>query len=438
MAVRPGLGLRTRQKLSLTPEIRQGMALLSMPTLALADELRRLADENPFLLLEDPQPTGQGGTERSAFDIARDTVAEPQSLGAALRQQLAAMTLEDPVRQAAEAVTWALDERGYLDSDLTQLAEVTGLPQTVLQDGLHAVQRCDPAGVGAEDLRDCVRLQLIRLGLDEAAAGRAVGVLKDIADGHLTAAAQATGLTKADLKWVAQRLPDLSVVPAAAYAAAATPILPDLVLTFDAAGQAHLAETRAGPVVRLDGDLRQRLRNTAQDSPNLTQLARDGERLVGALRFRSKTLLRVGHAIVAHQLGFLDPTRMAEMLPLRRADIAADLSMHPSTIGRAVADKYISTPRGTFALASFFPARLGPGPQSAHAVQARLAQMIAAEGVDSVLSDETLAQRLQLEGVDIARRTVAKYRGCLGIAPSHIRKRRKALRRGDGPSGRSE
>ena len=435
MATRPGLGLRATQRQGLAPQARLGLRLLGLPTAALGEELGRLAAENPFVTLDPSAPpaTARPHGTRSSFEIATDTVAEAVDLGSHLRLQLAVLPLGAAEQRAARAITWSLDENGLLDATLAEIAEATQAEAAEVETALAAVQGCDPPGVAARDLAECLALQLERRGTDRAVARRALLALADLARGQIGVAAARTGLSGDVLRRIAADLPLLSAAPAAAFAPVAQAITPDLILTFDESGQPVVQSNGTGTEVRLDARLRRSLTEAEAVSEQLRALADEAATLVSALRFRARTLVAVGTAIVAHQLGFLDPARRAPMRPLDRQQIAERLGLHPSTVGRAVGGKYLAAPTGVFALSAFFSAQLGPDGPSAHAVQQRLAQLVAAEAPDAILSDEALAQMLQREGVDIARRTVAKYRGCLGIAPSHIRRRRKAQTRGDGP-----
>lgn len=435
MATRPGLNLRTTQRLAMTPEIRQGMALLAMPGAALAEELARQAEENPFLSLEMPT-RGAAVSGRSAFEIASDTVAEIVDLGTHLRAQLGTLDLEADVARAARAITWALDDRGYLDTSVEQVADAAEVTPEVAQTALETVQRCDPPGVAALDLRDCLRLQLIAHGIDPRAASAGIDALEDISAGKWRAAVHSGALTLESAKRIGALLPTLTSVPAAPFDTPARTLTPDLAVSFAEDGTVRLTETKGlHPTLTLDARLQGEMREATETSPQLHAYARAGTQLIRALSFRSDTLLRVGAAIVAHQRGFLDPADTDEMAPLTRQTIAAELSLHPSTVGRAIAGKSLAWSGGTLPLSVFFPTQLGDAGPSAFTVQHRLAELVRAESPSAVLSDEALARQLQREGVDIARRTVAKYRGCLGIAPSHIRKRRKAKRGEDGPKG---
>ncbi len=436
MATRPGLKLRTTQRLALTPEIRQGMALLAMPGAALAEELARQTAENPFLSLDMPARTATP-SGRSAFDIASDTVAEVADLGSHLRAQLGTLDLDDQTARAARAITWALDDRGYLDTTIDEVASAADVAPDVARTALETVQSCDPPGVAARDLRDCLRLQLIARGIDPRAASAGIEALEEISAGKWTAATHGTRLSLETAKRIGAVLPDLTSVPAAPFEAITRSLTPDLVLSFTADGRAELTETQGlYPTLSLDARLQDKVRSSDDASAELQAYAASGTRLIRALTFRSDTLLRVGGAIVAHQRSFLDPAQIGEMTALTRHSLAGELSLHPSTVGRAIAGKSLAWPGGALPLSSFFPTQLGATGPSAFTVQQRLSELVRAERAGSILSDDALARQLQREGVDIARRTVAKYRGCLGIAPSHIRKRRKAKRGEDGPKGR--
>lgn len=415
MAAATGLHLKARGNQRLSRDMMQGMAILARPAATLRAELEAAMLENPALDLAEPMAQGFG-------DGATDRIRADPDLGSLLRDQLRLERLPQAVLRAARTITWALDDRGWLDMDLAEIASLADTSPEEAAAGLAAVQACQPAGVAARDLPECLALQLVAGGEDPSVARAAAACLPDLVAGHWKRASDTSGLDIGTLKRLAALLPALTAAPGAGFGAAARALLPDLVVRVEADGTLTVGLKRGVlPNLRLHPGL--------PDDGRLAEARREAEGLIRALSFRRSTLLRVGAAVAEHQRAWL--TGAADALgPLERQTVAAELGLHPSTVGRAVQDKAIDTPHGVLPLSALFPGTLdrsGDGP-SVHAVQQRIARLIAAETGGRVLSDSEIAARLSEEGVDIARRTVAKYRGCLSIPPSHVRKRRKALR----------
>jgi RNA polymerase sigma-54 factor len=295
--------------------------------------------------------------------------------------------------------------------------------------------------VGARDLADCLRLQLIDDGMAPADAAAVCGHLGLIAEGRRREAAAALGVTPADVDALSARISRLSPDPAAAHAAgtglaAAAALVPELTVEIGSDNRPwlRLLEDPAAAVT-VDEALAQRaLRgDDAARAFVATQRAAARE-FVSALAFRRRTLLRVVEALVEAQSAFFTGQARAPA-PLRRADLANTLGLHPSTVGRTVRGRSLLFRGEVRPLASFFSPALAAGAEtalSAIAIQARIRDMIGAERPERPLSDAALAAALQESGVDIARRTVAKYRQCLHIPPSSRRRRQALVARGRG------
>lgn len=431
MAGRNRLSLSQRTGVSLTPGLRTGLSVLRMPTQDLEMVIRAELSGNPFLELD--HASQEPEVEGSAFEYLADMQADVVSLGEHLRQQLGLMDLSDSISATCLVLTWSLNEDGYLDSDLTDVAQTAGTNLDEAQKALEVLQSCDPAGVGARTLKECLVLQLASRGFDSETASRALDVAEQIERQDWRAAVARSGLDESRLKQIARCLPQLSPYPALAFQPLPNARLPDVAVAFDALGRAEVSLIRAGGLnVRLNEGLAGGLSATkGRDGDQMRAAQVRAQELIRAVGFRNETLVRVSAALVSRQQEFFRDGPAA-MQALTRESLADDLGMHPSTVGRAVADKLLAHPGGVMPLSAFFPQRLDASTSSlgnSFLVQRRIVELVAAESDDAVLSDHRLALHLQNEGVDIARRTVAKYRGCLHIPPSHIRKRRKALAR---------
>lgn len=431
-AQRDGLTLRQQQRLTLTPEMRTTLSVLRMSGAALQDHLEAQATENPILTLQRPAaesaPRPHGGP--SAYDLALDTTGAERSLGERLREQLGLMALDPQIQEIAFVLTWSLSDTGYLDIDLTDLATELALPTEQIATALSAMQSCEPAGVGARSLAECLSLQLVELGFDTELAQGATRVLDRLAAGEIAKAARATGLTEEALSEVAEALPKLTPYPGQAALPAPRVSLPDVELRFPDGGSPEITVLRGNArALQLDEDLLSAAR--LESDTTLARYGTEAEALRRALSYRTSTLTRIVAFLGDFQIGFFREGGAA-MRPLTRTQLAQALKLHPTTVGRAVADKTLAHPGGVVPLSAFFSATLGADSQdavSAYGAQARIATLVAAETEDAILTDTEIAHKLKNEGVDIARRTVAKYRGCLNIPSSYDRKRLRAAAR---------
>lgn len=429
---RDGLTLRQQQRLTLTPEMRTTLSVLRMSGAALQDHLEAQAAENPILTLK--HQSTESGTMASrgpsAYDLALDTTSAERSLGDRLREQLGMMPLDPQIQEIASVITWSLSDTGYLDLDLADLAQELNLPPARIEVALSAVQSCEPAGVGARSLAECLSLQLIELGFDAALAEGATRVLDRLATGEIAKAARATGLPEEALANVAEALPKLTPYPGQAALPAPRVSLPDVELRFPEGAPPEITVLRGNArSLSLDEDLLRAARLESETA--LARYGAEAEALRRALGYRTTTLIRIVAFLGDFQIGFFREGGAA-MRPLTRTQLAQDLKLHPTTVGRAVADKTLAHPGGVVPLSAFFSATLGADSQdavSAYGAQARIAALVAGETEDAILTDTEIAHKLKNEGVDIARRTVAKYRGCLNIPSSYDRKRLRAAAR---------
>ncbi|WP_333827033.1 RNA polymerase factor sigma-54 [Pararhodobacter sp.] len=424
MALRTRLELRQSQTLALSAQMRIALSVLRMSSQELTEEIAREAARNPFLL-HDPSPGAAGQS------LPQELTAREASMQVSLASQLALMGLAAPVEAAAQLLVGELRDDGMLDVTLDDLAAELGLPPDLLETALAALQRCEPAGVGARDLPESLRLQLADKGLSPIEAAQTVTHLRLFVARDWPAIARLLALPRAVAEQRAELVRGLSTRPTAASGTAESPApdtltRADLKLERAAGGALSVTLARDMPAARLDSSL---VRRAATESfaPELLARARA---LLAALDQRGQTLHRIGIWLLENQPGFFSDGPVA-LRPLTRAALAAALGLHPSTIGRAVAGKAIDVDGRLWPLSVFFSAALpAQGNEiSARQVQARISALIAAEPRTRPLSDEALVQQLNAEGVDIARRTVAKYRQDLRIPSSAVRRRRAKARR---------
>lgn len=433
MAVRPQITLSQKQRLALSPMMRQALSVLALPTAELTDWVAREIAENPFLLAEDGVPGNAG--DRSAYDRALATSAAGESLNDELARQIAMQRLDPVTEAAALYLIGELREDGYLDTPLADLAGALDLPAAVLHGGLEALQRCEPAGIGARSLAECLELQLADAGIGRDLARAAVQWLDDFAEERWARLSRNLGQPEPVLRRLAQILRGLSARPVTRAPETAATRIPELVV--ERGPQDRLT-------VRLLPAAMPRLSVLAADRASLRghELRALHDRagwLISALSARSETLLRIGRHIVACQEAFFAGNHET-IRPITRTEAAAALTMHLSTLGRALAGKALIAETRVYPLSIFFSRALpgAKGEVSVFDVQRRIRQMVAAEIPGAPLADDEIRTQLKNEGVDIARRTVAKYRKCMRIPSSYARRRRNGPVRdqaGDRPQG---
>lgn len=418
MALKSRVHLKTQQGLSLSAGMRTSITVLRMPTAALLDDIAREAAENPFLLVEAAAPGGA-----SAYDIALETAAASESLLDGLSRQLALQRLAPATLAAATYLIGELREDGYLDVTLDEIADATGAPLAVLEAGLAALQRCEPPGIGARDLPECLALQLVDAGIAAEMARRITAELGDFADERWPRLQQLLGLPQADLERIADLLRHFPSRPIEGETQAPAALIPEIRITCHAGRAAAHLNDDALPRVAL-----MKTSRAALASDELRGFYDRAMAMSEAVAARRATLLRIAAVIADRQKDFFlggGQTRQ----PLSRAEIAAALQLHPSTVGRALAGKALIADGRVHAFSSFFSRGIAieSGEISPFDVQRRIRAMIEREDSGAPLPDVEIQLRLANEGVDIARRTVAKYRKCLRIPSSFARRTRKLL-----------
>jgi RNA polymerase sigma-54 factor len=444
MAMRQGLELKQTQRLTMTPELRQSIGMLRMSLPELEAHLLEETEKNPLLDVERPADAGRAAPEAdrrgrigptpSAGDAAEAlaAVSAPVSLAEHVRGQLGCAALPPATRALADMLCGDLDEDGYLRIDRAEAAARFGADAGTLSAAIRAIRDCDPTGVGASDLADCLGLQLAERGELDADMAALLGHLDQLPERAPNDIAALCGVAPTALGRKLAQLRRLDPRPGARFALSAPePAAPDLLVEREGACGWRVALNEAAfPRLAVDDAYATRLAGgtTGAARAYLEDCARAAQALQRSLRSRARTVLAVATAVVERQTGFLDAGVRA-LKPMTLGDVAAALDMHESTVSRAVAGKTMATPRGVVALRAFFSAALSCGTEdgeaaAAQAVRARIRALVEAEPPGRPLSDDALVKALGAEGVRVARRTVAKYREALGIPSSFARKRR--------------
>jgi RNA polymerase sigma-54 factor len=338
-------------------------------------------------------------------------------------------------RRIAEAVIDAISEDGYLSCSFEEIQEALGEPAVdadEVQAVLHQIQNFDPAGVGARDLAECLRLQMRLLGADtphlEHARRLATAEnLALLAGRDFKQLKRATHLDTEDLQAAIVLIQGLNPRPGASVTSThAGYIAPDItVKKIRGVWRAELTSS-ATPRLAINREYERLIRRGAEGADNkyLQDKLQEARWFIKSLASRNETLLKVARAIVDRQRAFFEHGAEA-MKPLVLHDIAEIVGMHESTISRVTTSKYMLTPRGIFELKYFFSSHVATadgGTCSATAIRSLIKKLVEAEKPEKPISDSTIAEILADQGIHVARRTVAKYREALHIPPSSQRK----------------
>lgn len=375
--------------------------------------------------------SGSGSFDTDA-DGFEERLAEDKSLADHLHDQLNVARLTETERAIATILIDGVDEGGYLRTDLVELAERLGCDLALIERVLACLQGFEPVGVFARDVAECLTLQLKDRDRFDPAMAAMVANLDLLARRDLSALKKACGVDDEDLRDMIAELKALTPRPGAAFGGeAAAPVQPDILVREGLGGLWHV-ELNTDTLPRLLVDQRYHARvatgaRTEGEKVFVSDCLAQANWLIRSLDQRAKTVLKVASEIVRQQDGFL-AYGVEHLRPLNLKTVADAIGMHESTVSRVTSNKYMSTPRGLFELKFFFTASIasssGGEAHSAESVRHKIKVMIDAEreGAD-VLSDDRIVEILQEAGVDIARRTVAKYREAMRI-PSSVERRR--------------
>jgi len=494
MALSPRLEFRQAQSLTLTPQLMQSIKLLQLSHLELNEFIDAELLRNPLLEREDgggdvaspeePQHvpaemsayedtvtsgerTKDAGEIAEGYDTAVENVfpdAAPSEIGAvngpdrngsfeggeapdldqfvASKPRLsdhleaqAQMLLRTPAdRLIGQHLIDGLNEAGYLSVELESIAELLGAELGDVEAVLGALQGCDPVGVFARTVAECLGLQLRERDRLDPMMQRLLDHLDLLAEHNMPALLKAVGCDREDLTDMLAELRLLDPRPGLAFdSGPVEAVVPDVFVRSgpDGAWQIEL-NTETLPKVLVNrvyyATVTKKTRDAAEKS-FLSDCLATANWLTKSLDQRAQTITKVAAEIVRQQDGFLTHG-VAHLKPMTLKMVAEEIEMHESTVSRVTANKYMATPRGLYEMKYFFTTAIasstGGGDHSAEAVRHRIKQLIDAEPASDILSDDTIAELLRKEqGIDVARRTVAKYREGMNIPSSVIRRRQK-------------
>jgi RNA polymerase sigma-54 factor len=487
--MKPALQIRLSQQLTMTPQLQQAIRLLQLPVTELSTQLEQMLAENVMLDLEEssgngvatgdgegpaPEPTeaappdddggdwedqepaataseaagteddsllwneasGGGGSFNDDDGRPEPSDRSQETLRAHLLWQLATERFSPREVPIGQALVDAINDAGYLteslEAILAALDPAEGFTLADVERTLAKVQSLDPAGVGARDLAECLAIQLRQLDATVAGRDLALGIAAEaldlVADQQFAMLRRRLAVSAEDLDTALALIRNCNPKPGLAVQPAADDyIVPDV----------YVRKRNGRWTVDLNRSITPRLKvNQAyadlvrgdSDHTTLRNQLQEARWLVRSLEIRNETLLKVALCIVDRQAAFLERGDEA-MRPMVLRDVADIVQMHESTISRVTANKYMHTPRGVFEFRHFFSSQVtgdDGSEQSSTAIRARLRRLISQEDPGKPLSDSQLADMLSKEGIQVARRTVAKYREAMNIEPSSERRRRPA------------
>ncbi len=483
--MKQSLSLKLGQQLTMTPQLQQAIRLLQLSTLDLKLEIQLAVETNPMLELvedEDDLPTSDHEDEQpiSEVDEFRELSGEGDMLAERMPEDLPVDSSWDDVFQPATPATSGADEdfdgtqrnateeslqdHLFWQLNLTPMSErdlafaraiidgidndgmliasmeeiLSGFPaeQEVEEDEVVAVlkriQQFDPPGVAARDLRECLLIQLNQLSDDTDWIVEARALVADhldlLAAHDLPALMRKTRLDDEDIRPVIALIRSLNPRPGTAITVGETEyIVPDVLVRREREKWLVELNPDTSPRVRINSQYANLVRRADSGEANtyLRDNLQEARWFLKSLISRNETLLKVATKIVEHQRGFLEYGEEA-MKPLVLHDIAEAVAMHESTISRVTTRKYMHTPRGIFELKYFFSSHVGTstgGEVSSTAIRALIKKLTAEENPRKPLSDSKITAILKTQKINVARRTVAKYRELLSIPPSNERKR---------------
>jgi RNA polymerase sigma-54 factor len=462
-----GLYQSQTQKLAIGPQMQQSLQILQAPTLDLRQIIQQEININPVLELESPevsledtapedpadrdeldsmsqmdeewreywaqsmmQSPNRRTDDQERWQFLMDSIVVPMTLQEHLTTQLRTSEIKDPVLiKNLEFLIGSIDDRGFLHSTVEELSLQHGIPVDDLHAAKAALITFDPVGVGSEDLRECLLIQLDRLSKRQSLAYRLVDMhLEDLANKRYPILARKLGMPIEQISRAADFISTLDPRPASRFSVSSNNYVnPDIIVERQAGEWVPVMNGDELPHLRLSNAYKDML-GQSDSSTEVRNYIRDkirsGKFLIRSIQQRQQTIHKIAVKILAHQQEFLD-TGTSQLRPLNMAQVADEVGVHETTVSRAISGKYMATPHGVFELKFFFShgVKTDSGEDLSNtSVKNAIADLIKNEPKNKPLSDDKLAKLLDKQGIKVARRTVAKYREALSILPSHLRK----------------
>ncbi len=475
MALEQRLVPRLQQRLVMTPALQMAIRLLQLNKLELEDVLQEEMVENPMLEEREDREEGIDATvepaaeaapeaeeaapeEVDSFDeinieayfqdyydaqpgtpsmrehrdelLLENTLADRPTMEEQLGWQLEMSHTTELEMKIGQAILGNLDGEGYLTASIEELQAMGDWSQEAVEAALARVQQLDPPGVAARDLRECLLLQLEHLEATDTLAYRIVDEHLDLLKARRhTDIARACGVRPAEVEAAVEVIQSLNPKPGVVFTTEPSRyIVPDVTVVKDGDVYRVVLNEDGLPKLRISRLYRQMLRSRGKLPKDAAEYLQGKLKsalwLIKSYGQRQRTIQKVAESIVKHQRPFFEDG-LVELRPLVLRDVADDIEMHESTVSRVVNGKFMHTPQGIFEMKFFFHSALGhaSGAEvSSVSVKEKIRKLIAAEDANKPLSDARVAVALTDEGLQIARRTVAKYREEIGIPASKVRR----------------
>ena len=359
-----------------------------------------------------------------------DSLTTETSLQSHLMQQADLAECPPPVREALRFLIGSLDDRGYLTASLADIALMASLPLETIQRAAQLLKSFDPPGIGAENLADCLLTQLTLKGRAQSVAAR---IIRDhfelLVRRRIPELARKTGLPAEIVQEAIGEIGTLDPAPGRRFADDSNRVVvPDVTVERDNGEWKIILNQDYIPRLRLSSTYRDLIAKGTLSKPErdyLREKLRSGKFIINAIEQRQRTIERITREIIGHQAEFF-AEGVARLKPLTMQQIADIIGVHETTVSRALANKYIKTPHGVFEMKFFFTSGYQSQAGAAVAntsVKEMIADIIAGEDPAKPHSDQEIVALLKAKGLDLARRTVAKYREELGLLPSNLRRR---------------
>ena len=393
------------------------------------ENLAKLDDEWRDYMSQNSSYSGRCQEDEERRQFFFDSIVGSETLQQHLVEQLQTSELNVADRKIAELIIGNIDDVGFLQSSVEEMAQNTGVAEAKLQSVLELIQTFHPVGVGARDLRDCLLIQLRRLGKEDSMEYRIIfSHLDDLGKRRFPEIARKLGTSVEQIQKCANLIATLDPKPGQIFAPDPNNyVLPDVGVEKVGDGWQITLNGDQIPHLRISNtykDLMARDGNPMEVRDYIREKIRSGKFLIKSIHQRQQTISNIAHEIVARQKEFFDvgPTALKPMTMVQIADV---VGVHETTVSRAISGKYISTPWGVFEMKYFFTPgyqMAGGDTMSNTSVKNAIAELVKTEDTRRPLSDKEIVDILTERGIPIARRTVAKYRAELGVLPSNMRK----------------
>ena len=464
--------LNLSQQLVMTPQLQQAIKLLQLSRMELENLINTELVENPMLeesvesestvqSMQEVEPTAAQKTEEnpqasedfnweSYLENARstpnlpvyrgaddelptyeNTLTQPASLTDHLLWQLTLSDFDDRQKVIGEVIIGNINEDGYLQTTVEEMAEQNKLETCEVEAVLYRVQEFDPVGVATRDLKECLRVQLYDLDSGDELIEQVVeNHLSDLEKKNYTTISRALGVSMEEIIKRVKVIEELEPKPGRAFGG--TPahyIIPDIYVMKRGTEYVVMLNEDGLPKLKISPFYKKLFEDASANKADTKEYVQGKLRsavwLIRSIHQRQRTIYKVTESIVRQQLDFFDKG-IAFLKPMVLRDVANDIGMHESTISRVTTNKYVHTPRGIFELKFFFNSgisRVHGGDVASESVKEKVKAIISTEAPSHPFSDQKIVELLLKDNINIARRTVAKYREMLGILPSSKRKK---------------